>query len=42
MLVVGEGDKIEYCVVMLGVFVDGLCIVFSGLKFGECIVVNGL
>ena len=42
VMVVGEGDKAEYREVHLGVHVDGLRVVTSGLKAGERIVVNGL
>jgi len=42
VLVVGEGNKVEYREVQLGAPVDGLRMVTSGLKAGERIVVNGL
>lgn len=42
VLVVGEGNKVEYREVELGVLADGLRIVKSGLKAGEKVVVNGL
>ncbi|QIL83462.1 efflux RND transporter periplasmic adaptor subunit [Diaphorobacter sp. HDW4A] len=42
VLVVGEGDKVEYREVQLGAPVDGLRMVTDGLKAGERIVVNGL
>ena len=42
VLVVGEGNKVEYREVQLGAPVDGLRMVTSGLKVGERIVVNGL
>lgn len=35
-------NKMSYCLVVLGVFIDGLCVVKLGLKVGECIVVNGI
>lgn len=42
VMVVGEGNKVEYREVQLGAPVDGLRIVTAGLKAGERIVVNGL
>jgi multidrug efflux system membrane fusion protein len=42
VMVVGDKDKAEYREVTLGVSVDGMRIVTSGLKAGERIVVNGL
>lgn len=42
VLVVGEGNKVEYREVRLGAMADGLRIVTGGLKAGEKIVVNGL
>lgn len=42
VLVVGQGDVLEYRNVRLGRTVDGLRIVLEGLKPGERIVVNGL
>lgn len=42
VMVVGEGNKVEYREVVLGAPVDGLRVVASGLKAGETIVVNGL
>ncbi len=42
VLVVGEGDKVEYRAVTTGPFVDGLRVVRSGVKAGDRIIVNGL
>ena len=42
VLVIGEGNKVEYREVQLGAPVDGLRVVTTGLKAGERIVVNGL
>lgn len=42
VLVVGEGDTLEYRAITTGPLVDGLRAVRSGLKGGERIVVNGL
>lgn len=42
VMVVGPKDKAEYREVTLGVSVDGMRVVTSGLKAGERIVVNGL
>ncbi|HZY19051.1 MAG TPA: efflux RND transporter periplasmic adaptor subunit [Ramlibacter sp.] len=42
VLVVGEGNKVEYREVALGAAVNGLRVVQDGLKPGERIVVNGL
>ena len=42
VLVVGEGDKVEYRAVTTGPFVDGLRVVRSGVKPGDRIIVNGL
>lgn len=42
VMVVGEGNKVDYRPVTLGPVVDGLRVVRSGLKAGEKIVVNGL
>jgi RND family efflux transporter MFP subunit len=42
VLVVGEGDKLEYRAVTTGPMVEGLRVVRAGLKAGERIVVNGL
>lgn len=42
VMVVDDADKVEYREVTLGVSVDGLRVVTSGLKDGERIVVNGL
>jgi membrane fusion protein, multidrug efflux system len=42
VLVVAEGDKLEYRAVTLGPIVNGLRVVRDGLKAGERIVINGL
>ena len=42
VLVVGEGDKLEYRAITTGPMVDGLRAVREGLKPGERIIVNGL
>lgn len=42
VLVVGEGDKVEYRAVQTGPLFEGLRVVRSGLAPGERIVVNGL
>jgi RND family efflux transporter MFP subunit len=42
VLVVGEGDKLEYRAVVVGPMVDGLRAVREGLKPGERIIANGL
>ena len=42
VMVVGDGNKAEYREVTLGVPIDGLRVVTSGLQAGENIVVNGL
>lgn len=42
VLVVGEGDKVEYRAVRTGPIVDGLRVVRDGVKPGERIIVNGL
>ena len=42
VLVVGEGDKVQYRALRTGPIVDGLRVVRDGLKPGERIVVNGL
>jgi RND family efflux transporter MFP subunit len=42
VLVVGDGNKVEYRPVQLGPVIDGLRVVQSGLQPGEVIVVNGL
>lgn len=42
VLVVGEGDVLEYRAVTTGPMIDGLRAVRDGLKGGERIVVNGL
>jgi RND family efflux transporter MFP subunit len=42
VMVLGEGNKVDYRPVTLGPMVDGLRVVRSGLKAGEKIVVNGL
>jgi multidrug efflux system membrane fusion protein len=42
VLVVGEGDKLEYRAVTVGPMIDGLRAVREGLKPGERIIVNGL
>ncbi|MEN9705082.1 MAG: hypothetical protein RLZZ393_961 [Pseudomonadota bacterium] len=42
LLVVGEGDKVEYRVVKTGPIVDGLRVVREGLRVGDRVVVNGL
>ena len=42
VLVVGNGNRVEYRPVQLGPVVDGLRVVQSGLAAGETIVVNGL
>jgi len=42
VMVLGEGNKVEYREVQLGAPFDGLRVVTSGLKAGETIVVNGL
>jgi RND family efflux transporter MFP subunit len=42
VLVVGEGDTLEYRAVITGPVVDGLRVVREGLSAGDRIVVNGL
>jgi membrane fusion protein, multidrug efflux system len=42
VLVVADGDKLEYRAVTLGPIVNGLRVVREGLKPGERIVINGL
>jgi multidrug efflux system membrane fusion protein len=42
VLVVGEGDKLEYRAITTGPMVDGLRAVREGVKPGERIIVNGL
>lgn len=42
VLVVDEGNKIQYWLVEFGLMVDGLWVVCQGLQLGECIVVKGL
>jgi len=42
VLVLGEGNKVDYRAVQLGPLADGLRVVREGLKTGETIVVNGL
>lgn len=42
VLVVADGDKLEYRAVTLGPIVNGLRVVRDGLKAGERIVINGL
>jgi RND family efflux transporter MFP subunit len=42
VLVVGEGDVVEYRAITPGPIVDGLRVVRSGLQPGERIIVNGL
>ncbi len=42
VLLVGEGDTLEYRAIETGPIVDGLRVVRSGLKPGDRIVVNGL
>ena len=42
LLVVGEGDKVEYRVVKTGPIVDGLRVVREGVRVGDRVVVNGL
>lgn len=42
VLVVGEGDKVEYRAVVTGPMVDDLRVVREGVKPGERIVINGL
>lgn len=42
VLVVGEGDVLEYRAITTGPVVDGLRVVREGLKAGDRIVVNGL
>jgi RND family efflux transporter MFP subunit len=42
VLVVGEGNQIEYRAIETGPIVDGLRVIRSGLKPGERVVVNGL
>lgn len=42
VLVVAEGDKVEYRAITTGPIVDGLRVVRDGLKPGERIIVNGL
>jgi multidrug efflux system membrane fusion protein len=42
VLVVGEGDKLEYRAITTGPMVEGLRAVREGLKPGERIIVNGL
>lgn len=42
VMVLGQGNKVEYREVQLGAAFEGLRVVTSGLKAGETIVVNGL
>jgi RND family efflux transporter MFP subunit len=42
VLVVGEGDKLEYRAITTGPIIEGLRAVREGLKPGERIIVNGL
>jgi len=42
VLVVGDGDKVEYRAITTGPIVDGLRVVRNGVKPGDRIVVNGL
>jgi RND family efflux transporter MFP subunit len=42
VLVVGDGDKVEYRAITTGPIVDGLRVVRDGVKPGDRIVVNGL
>jgi RND family efflux transporter MFP subunit len=42
VLVVGEGDKVEYRAIDTGPVVDGLRVVRKGVKPGERLIVNGL
>ncbi|MEY4761147.1 MAG: hypothetical protein RLZZ200_1003 [Pseudomonadota bacterium] len=42
LLVVGEGDKVEYRAVVTGPIVDGLRVIRSGVKAGDRVIVNGL
>jgi multidrug efflux system membrane fusion protein len=42
VLVVGEGDKLEYRAITTGPMIDGLRAVREGVKPGERIIVNGL
>lgn len=42
VLVVGEGDKVEYRAITTGPMVDGLRVVRDGVKPGDRIIVNGL
>lgn len=42
VLVVGEGDRLEYRAITTGPMIDGLRVVREGLKPGERIIVNGL
>jgi multidrug efflux system membrane fusion protein len=42
VMVVDDKDKAQYREVQLGVSVDGMRVILSGLKAGERIVVNGL
>jgi RND family efflux transporter MFP subunit len=42
VLVVGEGDKVEYRALRTGPIVDGLRVVRDGVKAGDRVIVNGL
>lgn len=42
VLVLDGDNKIVYCIVEMGLKLEGLCIVCSGLSKGDWIVVNGL
>lgn len=42
VLVVGEGDKVEYRAITTGPLADGLRVVREGVKPGERIIINGL
>lgn len=42
LLVVGEGNKVEYRAVTTGPMVDGLRVLRSGVKAGDRVIVNGL
>jgi RND family efflux transporter MFP subunit len=42
VLVVGEGDKVEYRAIRTGPMDDGLRVVRDGVKAGDRVIVNGL
>ena len=42
VLVVGEGDKVEYRAIRTGPMVEGLRVVRDGVKAGDRVIVNGL